>query len=90
MSQSDFDNLPNEAFLRQSQLINQNIVPFSASTLWRRIKERRFPAPVSLGGQITAWRVSQIRQWLQCPESFTAETNDQTESRPAKGTRGAE
>lgn len=40
MSQSDFDKLPNEAFLRQSQLINNNIVPFSASTLWRRIKER--------------------------------------------------
>lgn len=73
MAQFNFDNLPNEAFLRQSQLINTGIVPFSASTLWRRIKEGRFPLPIKMGDQIVAWRVADIRKWISDPSSYRRE-----------------
>jgi len=72
LSADQFDNLPNEAFIRQSQLINGGIVPFSASTLWRRIRVGRFPRPTKLSDQITAFRVGEIRQWLRCPDNYTA------------------
>ncbi len=61
---SDHMNLPNTGFLRQSQLIPQ-IIPFSPATLWRRVKDGTFPAPVKLSARITAWRVEDIRAWMQ-------------------------
>lgn len=85
-----FDELPDSAFIRLHQLLAASIIPFSAATAWRRIREGSFPQPVRISPQVTAWRVSQIRQWLKCPESYTAKTNYQTESKPEKGTRGAE
>jgi predicted DNA-binding transcriptional regulator AlpA len=56
--------LPAEGFVRQSALI-PHIVPFSPATLWRKVKSKDFPAPVKLSARITAWRVHEIREWLQ-------------------------
>jgi hypothetical protein len=39
-------------------------VPFSSATLWRRVKAGTFPKPVKLSERVTAWRVEDIRQWL--------------------------
>jgi predicted DNA-binding transcriptional regulator AlpA len=66
----NFDSLPDNSFIRQSQLLSLQIVPFSASTLWRLIKSRRFPQPLKLSGAITAWRVGEIRAWLANPYEF--------------------
>ena len=55
--------LPAEGFIRQSSLI-PDIVPFSASTLWLKVSNNEFPAPVKLSARITAWRVEEIREWL--------------------------
>ncbi len=41
------------------------IVPFSAATLWRKVKAGQFPKPVKLSDRITAWRASDIAAWLQ-------------------------
>ena len=70
LTADQFDNLPNEAFIRQSQLINGGIVPFSASTLWRRIQAGKFPQPTKLSDQITAFRVGEIRKWLANPAGY--------------------
>ena len=35
------------------------------TTLWRWVKEGVFPAPVRLSGRVTAWRVGDVREWLQ-------------------------
>lgn len=64
--QSDFDRLPDTAFVRQAQLV-PHVLPFSASHLWRRVKNNTFPAPVKLSERCTAWRVSDIRAWLKDP-----------------------
>jgi predicted DNA-binding transcriptional regulator AlpA len=52
--------LPETGFVRQSQLIPA-IFPFSAATLWRKVKAGTFPRPVKLGPRITVWRVEDIR-----------------------------
>jgi predicted DNA-binding transcriptional regulator AlpA len=56
-------NLPATGYVRQSQLIPA-IVPFSLSTLWRNVKAGVFPAPVKLSDRVTAWRVEDIRAWM--------------------------
>ena len=68
----NFDDLPDSAMARQSQLIRDpkhptrpSPLPFSAATLWRKVRAKSFPAPVRLGDAITAWKVGDVRQWLQ-------------------------
>ena len=39
-------------------------VPFSKSTLWRRVNAGVFPAPVRLSVGITAWRAEDVRRWI--------------------------
>ena len=56
--------LPAIGFVRQSRLI-PTIIPFSSATLWRKVKAGTFPAPVKLSQRVTAWRVEQIREWMQ-------------------------
>lgn len=58
-----FTDLPSVGFVRQSQLI-PTIVPFSAATLWRRVKSGEFPSPVKLSERVTAWRVEDVRAWI--------------------------
>lgn len=55
--------LPVEGFIRQSVLMQ--IVPFSPATLWRKVKAKQFPAPLKLSERVTAWRVEDVRAWLQ-------------------------
>jgi len=56
--------LPATGYVRQSQLI-PTIVPFSSATLWRKVKAGVFPSPVKLSERVTAWRVEDIRTWMQ-------------------------
>jgi predicted DNA-binding transcriptional regulator AlpA len=50
-------------YLRQRQLLKKHL-PFSASTLWRKVRNGDFPAPVKLSAGITAWRLSDVNEWL--------------------------
>jgi len=61
----DFDALPDSALIRQAQLLG-GILPFKSATLWRRVKAGQFPQPIRLPeGRITAWRVGDVRAWLE-------------------------
>lgn len=68
---NSFDQLPDGAYVRLSQLV-QNLkqpaapvpLPFSASTVWRLVQQGTFPKPVKLAPRVTAWNVGQVRQWL--------------------------
>lgn len=66
-----FDALPDSAFVRESQLVRSpkrpgapTPLPFSAPTLWRKVKDGTFPAPVKLSRRITAWSVGSVRAWM--------------------------
>lgn len=54
--------LPDTGFVRQKLLLR--FVPFSKSTLWRRVNAGLFPAPIRLSVGITAWRVEDVRRWI--------------------------
>ena len=58
-----FESLPERGYIRQKLLI-PHLVPFSVATLWRRVKTGDFPAPVRLSPRITAWRIEDIKAWL--------------------------
>ena len=63
--------LPATGFLRQSQLLGNKakgilpLIPFSAATLWRKVKAKQFPEPVKLSENVTAWRVEEVRAWIE-------------------------
>ena len=65
-----FDQLPDSALLREAHLVpspkrpGPALLPFSASTLWRMVRENRFPKPIKLSRGVTCWRVVDVRQWL--------------------------
>jgi prophage regulatory protein len=66
-----FDDLPDSAFIRIAQLVQNPKrpkraapLPFSAPTLLRRVKDSSFPKPVKLSMRVTAWRVSDVRAWI--------------------------
>ena len=68
----NFDDLPDSAMARQSQLIRDpkhptrpSPLPFSAATLWRKVRAQSFPAPTKLGAAISAWKVGDVRAWLR-------------------------
>lgn len=55
--------LPNEGFVREKQLLQ--VIPVSNVTLRRMIRDGRFPAPVELSEGIKAWRVQDVRAWIE-------------------------
>jgi prophage regulatory protein len=66
-----FDALADTAFIRESQLVQSPKrptapapLPFSAPTLWRKVKGGTFPAPVRLSERVTAWKVGDVRAWI--------------------------
>ena len=42
----------------------QEIIPVSRTTLWRWVRDGKFPAPISLGPNTRAWSEESIRIWL--------------------------
>ena len=56
------DGLPNGAMARCATICGS--LDFSKSTLWRLVKAGKFPKPVKLSERVTAWRVGDVRDWL--------------------------
>lgn len=48
--------------LREKDLLK--IIPFSKSTLWRKIKDGTFPAPVKISVKVTVWLSEDIDYWF--------------------------
>ena len=66
-----FDQTPDSAYLRERQLVGDTrnpdspkLLPVSRATLWRMVREGRFPAPHKLGPNTTAWRCGDVRRYL--------------------------
>jgi predicted DNA-binding transcriptional regulator AlpA len=75
---STFDALPDSAFIREAQLVPSPSrpgaavpLPFSAPTLWRKVKAGTFPRPVKLAERVTAWNVGTVRAWMKAQEAQT-------------------
>ncbi|MEY4351714.1 MAG: hypothetical protein RL078_1793 [Bacteroidota bacterium] len=61
----NFDDLSNGAFIQIRPLINYRVLPYSATTIWRKCRRGEFPQPVKVSAGITAWRVGDIRAYLE-------------------------
>ena len=65
--------IPATGFVRLPQIIGNHKadppipgpIPVSESTWWNGVKSGRFPAPVKLGPNITAWRVEDIKNLIK-------------------------
>lgn len=57
-------------YLRQSQLI-PDVLPFSAPTLWRKVRAGDFPQPIRMG-RVTAWKTEDVLNWLKQQEEGSA------------------
>jgi len=55
--------LPHTGFVREARLLV--FLPFSHSTLWRRVAAGTFPTPIKLSERITAWRIEDVRAWIE-------------------------
>jgi len=66
-SSHQYQALPVSGFVRQWQVLRH--IPFSKSTLWRRIQAKTFPQPIKLSERVTVWRAEQIRDWIAAQSS---------------------
>lgn len=55
-------DLPSTGFSREKNILR--IIPVSHSTLWNHVKQGKFPKPVKLSGNITAWRNEDVIAWI--------------------------
>ena len=60
-----FDALPDVALIQIRPLINFKVVPYSATTIWRKCRSGEFPSPIKVSPGVTAWRVGEIRDYLK-------------------------
>ena len=52
-----------EKLLRIKQILE--IVPLGKSTVWKMVAEGNFPQPIKLTERCTAWRESEVQQWME-------------------------
>ena len=58
--------LPQEGHVRLSDFLGRGKpIPVRTSTSWRGVKSGKYPAPVKLGANATAWRVEDIRDVIE-------------------------
>jgi len=60
-----FDNLPDVALIQLRPLLQYKVIPYSATTVWRLCRTGKFPRPIKVSPGITAWRVADIRKYLE-------------------------
>jgi predicted DNA-binding transcriptional regulator AlpA len=86
VAQVEFNRLPDDALIRLDFLVAWGLIPFSRSTLWRKVRQGVFPAPVRVSSQVTAWRCKDVRAWLENPSGFVRQQPAPTNRRPATST----
>ena len=66
----DFSKASDETLVRIADLVRDprrptkaTLLPFSKSSLERRVRSENFPQPTKLG-RVTCWKLGDVRQWL--------------------------
>ena len=83
-----FETLPDTALIREKLIIGSveksrgevlaerpPLVPVSRSTWRRMVKTGQAPASIKLHAGITAWRVGDLREWLEAQTDSTNHSN---------------
>jgi prophage regulatory protein len=65
--------LPETGYIRLNQLIGRKgergFIPWSATTVWRKVAAGQFPKPVKLSPGVTAWWIPDVRAWMESKKS---------------------
>lgn len=61
MSKNQY-NLPEKGYIRAKYLAP--LLGIAVVTLWRWSARGHLPPPVKLSDRVTAWRVEEVRQWM--------------------------
>jgi prophage regulatory protein len=62
----------------------EKVTGLSRTSLWRRVKDGSFPAPVRLGPNRVAWHMDDVRAWLDSlPRVQYGIDEDEKEVRPS-------
>jgi len=62
MKSNPFSSPNRPRFVRKNGVLNEWF-PASPATLYRRIREGKFPAPVRIGPGVSAWLVKDLEHW---------------------------
>jgi len=54
--------IPREGFMRLSAILQ--VIPIGKTTWWEGVKRGRFPKPVKLSSNVTAWHAEDIRNLI--------------------------
>lgn len=65
--------LPETGFLRLTQILGDAratppvppLIPVGKSTWWAGVRSGRYPQPIKLGPRVTAWRVEDVRSFIE-------------------------
>ena len=67
----DFEKAADETMVCVADLVRDprrpgkaTLLPFSKSSLERRVRAEKFPQPTKLGPRCTCWKLGDVRQWL--------------------------
>lgn len=71
----DYSSLPPEAVLRLPDVLT--LVGLSRASVYAKVAERRFPAPIKLTQHASGWRIGDIRTWLADPIGWPSSTGDE-------------
>ena len=56
-----------DRLLSEKEILNR-VIPWGRTTLWRKVREGKFPAPRALSSNRKAWLESEISDWIsKCP-----------------------
>ena len=63
MISNSTSNLPETGFIRLPTV--QKITGTAVSTIWLWVKKGLFPKPHKIGPNTTAWKIEEVRQWIE-------------------------
>ena len=61
---TSFDALPDTALIQIRPLLHYKVLPYSATTIWRKCRSGEFPNPIKVSKGVTALRVGDIGKYL--------------------------
>lgn len=67
--------LPRQGMSRERKLLH--FLPFGSTTLWEWSRKGLFPAPVRISPTITAWRNSDVLDWLEAQGNHNSDKTEE-------------
>lgn len=67
-AERDYSSLPADAVLRLPDVLT--LVGLRRASVYAKVAEHRFPAPIKLTAHASGWRMGDIRAWLADPTGW--------------------